>query len=65
MAKVIEAIFENGVIRPLQAVELEEHQRVRVVITPLPGVVAETQGMVAAPAELVQEVADHDDFLPF
>ena len=45
--------------------ELEEHQRVRVVITPLPGVVAETQGMVAAPAELVQEVADHDDFLPF
>jgi predicted DNA-binding antitoxin AbrB/MazE fold protein len=65
MPKVIEAIFENGVIKPLQAVELEEHQRLRVVITPLPGVVAETRGMIAAPAELVEEVAEHDDFLPF
>jgi len=65
MPKVIEAIFENGVIKPLQAVDLEEHQRVRVVITPLPGVVVETQGMIAAPAELVEEVADRDDFLPF
>lgn len=29
MAKQIEAIYENGVLRPLGAVELEEHQLYR------------------------------------
>ncbi len=34
MPKIIEAVFENGVIKPLEAGALEEHQRLRVIITP-------------------------------
>ena len=64
MAKIIEAVFENGVIKPLEAVELPEHQRVRVAITPLPGAVSETRGMIPATPDLVEEVAESDEFLP-
>jgi predicted DNA-binding antitoxin AbrB/MazE fold protein len=65
MPKIVEAVFENGVIRPLEAVELQEHQRVRVAITPLPGAVAETQGMIPGSPEVVEEVAESGEFLPF
>lgn len=64
MPKIIEAVFEDGVIKPLEAVELEEHQRLRVIIT-LPGVVTETRGLIPASAEVVEEVAKSDEFLPF
>ena len=33
MAKQIEAIYENGVLRPLGVVDLEEHQRYRLDVT--------------------------------
>jgi predicted DNA-binding antitoxin AbrB/MazE fold protein len=33
MAKSVEAIYENGLLRPLERLPLEEHQRVTVVIT--------------------------------
>lgn len=32
MAKTIEAVYENGTLKPLDEVELAEHQRVRVTI---------------------------------
>ena len=32
MSKPIEAIYENGVLRPLEPLGLEEHQRVTVII---------------------------------
>ena len=64
MPRVIEAVFEKGVIKPLEAVDLEEHQRLRVVITPLPGAVAETRAMIPASQNVVEEVAESDEFLP-
>ena len=33
MSKQIEAIYENGVLRPLEPLDLEEHQRVRLTIS--------------------------------
>jgi len=32
MSKTIEAIFENGVFRPLERVDLKEHQRVMLIL---------------------------------
>lgn len=32
MAQQINAVYENGVFRPLEAVELEEHRTVRLII---------------------------------
>lgn len=62
---IIEAVFEDGVTIPLEPVDLPEHQRVRVAISPHPGAVAGTQGMRPAPAAAVAEVAESDEFLPF
>ncbi len=33
MTKRLEAIYENGVLRPLQPVDLQEHQRVMVTLS--------------------------------
>ena len=33
MSKQIEAIYENGVLRPLEPLSLDEHQRVTITIT--------------------------------
>lgn len=32
MAHVLKAIYENGVLRPLERLELEEHQQVRITV---------------------------------
>ncbi len=32
MAKQIDAVYENGVFRPLESVDLEEHRAVRLII---------------------------------
>ncbi len=65
MRRAIDAVFENGVIKPLEAVDLEEHQRLRVVLMPASGLVAESRGLISASAEVVREVAEGEDFLPF
>lgn len=37
MAKTVEAIFENGVFKPLEKVIIKEHEKVTVIL-PYPGV---------------------------
>ena len=32
MARVVEAIYENGTLKPLETLDLPEHQRVRITI---------------------------------
>lgn len=65
MQRIIEAVFEGGVIKPLEALELKEHQRLRVIIASVPGTVAETRRLIPGSPEVVKEVAESDDFLPF
>jgi predicted DNA-binding antitoxin AbrB/MazE fold protein len=64
MPRIIEGIFEKGMIKPLEAVDLEEHQRLRLAITPLPGAVAETRAMIPASEAVVEEVAESEEFSP-
>ena len=33
----VDAIYENGILRPLEPLPLEEHQRVRVTVSSIPG----------------------------
>jgi len=32
----LEAVYENGVLRPLEPLDLREHQRVSVIVSPVP-----------------------------
>ena len=35
MSKVIDAVYEDGVFKPLEAVEIKEHEKVAIKIIPL------------------------------
>jgi predicted DNA-binding antitoxin AbrB/MazE fold protein len=45
MTITVEAIYENGVLKPAQALPLTEHQRVRITIHPATSWVEETCGI--------------------
>lgn len=64
MAKTIRAIYEHGVLRPLETLDLKESQRVKLILEDLPSVVEETQALIQAGAEVVKEVAEGDEYLP-
>jgi predicted DNA-binding antitoxin AbrB/MazE fold protein len=46
MAITVEAVYENGVLKPVQPLPLKEHERVRVVIQSGPSWVERTAGMM-------------------
>jgi predicted DNA-binding antitoxin AbrB/MazE fold protein len=45
MALTVEAVYENGVLKPTQPLPLEEHETVRITIEPRRNWVAETYGL--------------------
>ena len=47
MTLTIEAIYENGVLKPTQPLALKEHEKVQVTISSLSSWVQETAGMFA------------------
>jgi predicted DNA-binding antitoxin AbrB/MazE fold protein len=55
----IEAIFENGVLRPVQALSLPQHQRVTLTLT-LP---TTKEGWPDNVAEIYREIAQEDQRL--
>jgi predicted DNA-binding antitoxin AbrB/MazE fold protein len=46
MALTVEAMYENGVLKPLQPLPLKEHERVTVVVRPTVSLARQTAGMV-------------------
>jgi predicted DNA-binding antitoxin AbrB/MazE fold protein len=64
MTKTIRAIYEHGVLRPFETLDLKEAQVVKVTLEALPSVVEETQALIQARAEIVKEVAEGDEYLP-
>lgn len=64
MVKTIRAVYEKGVLRPLEKLDLEESQRLKLTLEVLPSVVEETYAMIRAKPEVVKDVAESDEFLP-
>ncbi len=64
MVKTIHAVYENGVLRPLEKLDLKESQRLKLTLETLPSVVEETRSLIRAKAEVVKEVAESDEYLP-
>ena len=46
MTLTVKAIYENGVLKPKQALPLQEHEKVRVTIEPRSNWVRETAGIL-------------------
>lgn len=63
MSEVIRAIYERGVLRPLEELPLEEHQRVVLKIITKGSVVQETKAMFKVPPQILREVAESKELL--
>ena len=59
MPFTVEAIYENGVLRPTQPLPLKEHDKVRITVQLPAGRVRESQGLIGwkGAAEVVERVA--------
>jgi predicted DNA-binding antitoxin AbrB/MazE fold protein len=57
MAITIEAIYENGVFRPIKPLELKEHERVQLTVETKRNWVEETKGIMGFTG--TQEEADY------
>jgi predicted DNA-binding antitoxin AbrB/MazE fold protein len=68
MALTIEAIYENGVLKPAQPLPLQEHEKIRITIEPRPNWVQETAGILkwtGSPEELERFAKDPElDYPP-
>jgi predicted DNA-binding antitoxin AbrB/MazE fold protein len=63
MTLTVEAVYENGVLKPTQPLPLDEHQRVRLTIEPRRNWVHETAGILkwsGSPEELQRFAEDPD-----
>ncbi|KKO20909.1 MAG: hypothetical protein DCC43_14315 [Candidatus Brocadia sp.] len=47
MVKSVEAIFENGVFKPLEKMDLEEHKKVTIIVTNEPEEIFDTLFLVS------------------
>ena len=63
MSKTVEAIFENGVLKPLGKIDLKEHQKVEIIVRPKESAVDRTKGMFKADPEIVRFIAEDDSIL--
>ena len=63
MHKTIEAIYERGIIKPLEALPLTESQIIKITIDTTESLVASTRAMIKADPDLVRHVAENDEYL--
>jgi predicted DNA-binding antitoxin AbrB/MazE fold protein len=64
MPITIEAIYENGVLKPSQPLPLEEHETVRITIEPRISWAERTAGMLqwTGDPEVLRRIAEDDEF---
>jgi predicted DNA-binding antitoxin AbrB/MazE fold protein len=61
--KTIDAVYEDGVIKPLVKLALQESQKIKVTIDTTESIVASTKAMIKADPDVVRQVAESDDYL--
>lgn len=63
MRKTIDAVYEKGVIKPVKPLSLPESQKLKVTIDTTESVVAATTALIKADSDVVQQVAESDEYL--
>lgn len=63
MRKTIEAVYEKGVIKPVEPLTLPELQKLHVTIDTTESLVSATRAMITAESALVRQVAESDEYL--
>ena len=64
MSITVEATYENGVLRPLQPLPLQEHEKVKVTVHTDSSVAEQTAGMLkwTGDPEILRQIAEGDEF---
>jgi predicted DNA-binding antitoxin AbrB/MazE fold protein len=64
MAITVEAIYENGVLKPVKPLPLNEHEQVEVTVRPKVSVARQTAGMIpwTGDAETLERIACDPEF---
>lgn len=62
MHKTIDAIYERGIIKPLEKLPLTESQKIKITIDTTESLVASTRAMIKADPDLVRQVAENDEY---
>jgi predicted DNA-binding antitoxin AbrB/MazE fold protein len=60
MANTIEAVYEHGIFKPLEPVELQEGQRVTLSVEPLALTAAEAEAQLRAWQQVYDGLSEHD-----
>ncbi|MEK6577501.1 MAG: antitoxin family protein [Nitrospirota bacterium] len=63
MHKTIDAIYEKGVIKPLEKLPLTESQKIKITIDTAESLVASTKAMIKADPDVVRQVAENEQYL--
>jgi predicted DNA-binding antitoxin AbrB/MazE fold protein len=64
MSITVEAIYENGMLKPVQPLPLEEHEKVRLTIEPMVTWAERTAGMLkwTGDPDTLRRIAEDDEF---
>jgi predicted DNA-binding antitoxin AbrB/MazE fold protein len=64
MAITVEAIYENGVLRPEKPLPFQEHQRVQISVQPKQSIARESAGLLRwrGDWETLRRLAEDDEF---
>ncbi len=64
MTLTVEAVYENGVLKPTQTLPLKEHEKVRITIEPELTWAERTAGMLrwTGDPEVLRRIAEDDEF---
>ena len=64
MTLTVEAIYENGVLKPTQPLPLHEHEKVRITVAPERSWAERTAGMLqwTGDPEVLRRIAEDDEF---
>jgi predicted DNA-binding antitoxin AbrB/MazE fold protein len=63
MHKTIDAIYEKGVIKPLEKLPLTESQKIKITIDTAESLVVSTKAMIKADPDVVRQVAENEEYL--
>ena len=65
MPKVIQAVYENGVFKPVGKIDLREHQQVEIVLSEMPSATQKTRGILKGLDDAtINDIALSPEFLP-
>ena len=60
MSQTVRAIYEKGIFKPLEKVNLKNHQRIQIVFKPIKSAVSRTKGIFKVDPKMAEQIIESD-----